>query len=83
MKRKMRISEQRINRIVNKSVRRALNEAERLGWSDEVYGMLEQLKEYYSGHEGDLINRICGRIDERTLSEILRGLLDEDEFYDN
>lgn len=79
---RIRLTESDLRNIVSKSVKRILKEDDRLGWSDDTYSMLEELKEIFSGNERELIDRICGRIDEHQLSEILYGLLEEYNQYD-
>lgn len=50
---------------------------DRLGWQDDTFDKLEQLKELFSGQETELVDRICGKIPERSLNGILDELIGE------
>ena len=61
-----------------KNRKKSTNEAyDRLGWQDDTFDKLEQLKELFNGQETELVDRICGKIPERSLNGILDELLGE------
>ena len=52
-----------------KNRKKSTNEAyDRLGWQDDTFDKLEQLKELFNGQETELVDRICGKIPERSLN---------------
>lgn len=77
MKRIIRISEGDIRKIVNRSIKRVLNESNGIGWGRDTCDMLDRLKELFYGQEGKLVDRICGKVDEMRLKEILKELIAE------
>ena len=76
-RRRIRITESDLRNVVSRSVARILKENDRLGWSDDTFEKIEQLKDIFSGNEGELVDRICGKIDEMQLSGIADELLAE------
>ena len=81
----IRLTESQLKKVISESVKKVLTESDRIGWSDDVWGMFEELK---SGLGADILcSEIAGKLDEKTLQMILKRIYmdygfdgDEEEF---
>ena len=77
----IRLTESDLKNVISESIKRILNENERLGWSDDVWGMFEELKNGLGPEK--LCHEIAGKLDEKTLQMILKRIYIEYGFnYD-
>lgn len=81
----VRLTESQLKKVISESVKKVLTESDRLGWSNDVWGMFEELKEGLGAER--LCSEIAGKLDEKTLQMILKRIYmeynfngDEEEF---
>lgn len=81
----IRLTESQLKKVISESVKKVLTENDRLGWSDDVWGMFEELKSRLGADR--LCSEIAGKLDEKTLQMILKRIYmdynfdgDEEEF---
>lgn len=74
----IRLTESQLKKVISESVKKVLTESDRLGWSDDVWGMFEELKEGLGAER--LCSAIAGKLDEKTLQMILKRIYIEYDF---
>ena len=77
----IRLTESQLKKVISESVKKILTESDRLGWSDDVWGMFEELKEGLGAER--LCSAIAGKLDEKTLQMILKRIYMEYDFNDD
>lgn len=74
----IRLTESQLKKVISESVKKVLTESDRIGWSDDVWGMFEELKEGLGAER--LCSEIAGKLDEKTLQMILKRISMEYDF---
>lgn len=74
----IRLTESQLKKVISESVKKVLTESDRLGWSNDVWEMFEELKNGLGAER--LCSEIAGKLDEKTLQMILKRIYMEYDF---